>query len=163
MKKYISLLLIIIILATSLIPLNAFAADDGTEDDAYFTQEEFEALEHTYSENVNVYATGLIERRQLGIAKSGNNLVITGYTTGSNDVKKSGFTEVVIQRKKASESKWSDYKTYKDLYSDSNSYNLNKSVAVESGYQYRVTAIHYAKKSLLSTQKIEATTGYLTF
>lgn len=54
MKKYVSLLLIIIILITSLIPFNAFAAD-GTEDDAYFTQEEFEALEHTYSENVNVY------------------------------------------------------------------------------------------------------------
>lgn len=162
MKKHISLLLTFIILATSLIPFNAFAAD-STEDDAYFTQEEFEAFEHTYSESIQEYTEGLIRVHLLGISKNGNILMISGDTKGISDVKKSGFTEVVIQRKKASESKWSDYKTYKDLYSDSNNYNLSKSVAVESGYQYRVTAIHYAKKSLLSTQKIEATTGYLTF
>ena len=162
MKKYITLLFTFIILITSLIPFNAFAAD-GTEDDVYFTQEEFEALEHTYSENVNVYATGLIINKTIGIAKDGNKILITGYTQGSSEVQKVGFTEVVIQRKKASESKWSDYKSYKDLYSESDQYTFSKSVAVESGYQYRVTATHYAKKSLLSTQKIEATTGYLTF
>ena len=42
-------------------------------------------------------------------------------------------------------------------------YTLNKSLTIATGYQYRVTAIHYAKKSLFSTQKIEVATGYLTF
>lgn len=161
MKKYITLLFTFIILITSLIPFNAFAAD-STEDEAYFTREEFEALEHTYSENV-INTTGLITKNKIGIAKDGNKILISGYTQGTDEVQKVGFTEVVIQRKKASESKWSDYITYKSLYSDSNYYSLSKSVAVEGGYQYRVTAIHYAKKSLLSTQKIDATTGYLTF
>ena len=42
-------------------------------------------------------------------------------------------------------------------------YNLSKSLTVDKGYQYRVTATHYAKKSLFSTQKVDSTTGYLTF
>ena len=162
MKKYISFIFSIILLITAIIPFNAFALDQS-EDDVNFIQEEFETLEHIYSEGIQPYATGLIVMHQLGIAKSGNSLLISGITRGTSEVKKCGFTEVVVERKKASESKWSDYVTYKSLYVDSNFYNLSKSVAVESGYQYRVTAVHYAKKSLFSTQKIEATTGYLTF
>lgn len=162
MKKFTTLLFTIVLLITSIMPFNAYAVEIG-EDDACFTQEEFESLEHIYSESIQPYATGLITGHQLGIAKNGTSLLISGYTHGSSETKKTGFTEVIIQRKKASESKWSDYKTYKDLYSESNKYTLSKTVAVESGYQYRVTAVHYAKKSLFSTQKIEATTGYLTF
>lgn len=164
MKKFITIVFTIILLITAIIPFNAFAAEN-TEYDTYFTQEEFEALEHTYAESISIqpYATGLIVSNELGIAKSGSNLLISGYTKGTSAVVKCGFTKVVIERKKASDSKWSTYTTYKSLYSDSNYYSIYKSVAVESGYQYRVTAVHYAKKSLLSTQKIEATTGYLTF
>lgn len=162
MKKFITVLFTIILSITAIIPFNAYAAEN-TVDDLYFTQEDFEALEHIYAESIQPYATGLIIDKRIGIAKSGSNLLITGYTKGTDEVKKCGFTEVIIERKKASESKWSGYITYKSLYSDSNKYTLSKSVAVESGYQYRVTAVHYAKKSLFSTQKIEATTGYLTF
>lgn len=150
------------ILITSIIPLNAYAKEN-TAEDTYFTKKEFESFEHIYSEINQPCATGLIVDKIIGIAKNGSNLLITGYTRGSSAVVKCGFTEVVVERKKASESKWSDYITYKSLYSDSNLYTLSKSVAVESGYQYRVTVVHYAKKSLLSTQKIEASTGYLSF
>lgn len=163
MKKNSSIFFTIILLVASLIPFNAYATENSKNDEIYFTQEEFELLEHMYAVSAQPYATGLITSYQLGIAKNGSNLAIYGYTNGTSDVKKIGFTEVVIQRKKTSESKWSDYITYKSLYSDGYKYTLSKSVAVESGYQYRVTAVHYAKKSLLSTQKIEATTGYLTF
>lgn len=162
MKKVFSVIIAFIMLSTCVIPFVAFAAD-STEDDAVFTIEEFESLEHTYAESVQLYATGLITNHTLGIAKSGTKLLITGLTQGTSEVKKAGFTKVVIERKKASDSSWSKYKTYSDLYSDSFKYTLNKSVAVESGYQYRVTARHYAKKSLFSTQKIDATTGSLSF
>lgn len=162
MKKALSIILSAVIAFTYLIPFTVFAAN-GTEDDVYYTQEEFELLEHTYATYSQSRATGLITSKNLGIGKSGTNLIISGYTQGSSEVKKCGFTKVIIQRKKSSETSWSDYKTYEDLYSESNYYKLSKSVTVTSGYQYRVTATHYAKKSVLSTQKIDATTGSLSF
>lgn len=162
MRKYISTFLAIIMIVTCFIPLTAFAADE-TVDDSYFTQEEFESFEHTYAIGITPYATGLILNKSLGIAKNGTTLKITGLTQCSGEVKKCGFTKVVVQRKKSTESSWSNYKTYKDLYSESYNYSLSKSLTVDKGYQYRVTATHYAKKSLFSTQKEDSTTGYLTF
>lgn len=163
MKKYISMFLTILMIITCFAPVTAYASE-STEDDVYFTQEEFETLEHIYAVGITPYTTGLITGNKLGIAKQDTTtLVIKGYTYGSSEVVKCGFTKVVVQRKKASATSWSNYKTYKDLYSDSTKYNLSKSLTVEKGYQYRVTATHYAKKSLFSTQKIDSTTGYLTF
>ena len=162
MKKYISLFFAALMLFSCIIPFSAFAAE-STEDDAYFTQAEFEALEHLEAEYMQTRATGLITDKRLAIGKSGSNLVISGYTYGTSEVSKVGFTEVTVQRKKSSATSWSNYKTYTSLYSDSTRYNLGKTVAVEAGYQYRVTGTHYAKKSLFSTEKIDATTGALTF
>ena len=162
MKKYISIYLAILMIITCSAPFTVFAADN-TEDNAYFTQEEFETFEHIYAVNITPYTTGLIIDKNLGIAKDGAILKITGKTEGNSEVVKCGFTKVVIQRKKSSSTSWSNYKTYDDLYSESTKYNLSKSLTVEKGYQYRVTATHYAKKSLLSTQKIDSTTGSLTF
>lgn len=162
MKKYISLFLAITMAIACFIPNTVFAAD-STEDNSYFSQKEFESLEHTYAVEITPYSTGLIIDKNLGIAKDGTTLKITGLTKGSSEVVKCGFTKVVVQRKKSSESSWSNYKTYKDLYSDSTKYNLSKSLTVDKGYQYRVAATHYAKRSLLSTQKVDSTTGYLTF
>lgn len=163
MKKIISILLTILMTVCCFSPYYAFA-EDCKNDDAYFTQEEFESFEHTYAIGITSYTNGLITDRKLGIAKKdATTLIIKGYTYGNNEVKKCGFTKVIIQRKKSSENSWSNYKTYNDLFSESNSYTLNKSVAVEKGFQYRAKATHYAKKSLLSTQKIDSTTGSLTF
>ncbi|MDE6384970.1 MAG: hypothetical protein K2L36_02340 [Eubacterium sp.] len=162
MKKYISLFLAVLMLFSCIIPFSAFAAE-STEDDAYFTQAEFEALEHLEAEYMQTRATGLITSKRLAIGKSGSNLVISGYTYGTTDVVRTGFSKLTIERKKASATSWSTYKTYTSLYSDSARYNLGKTVAVEAGYQYRVTGTHYAKKSLLSTEKIDAATGALTF
>ncbi len=162
MRKRISLFLTLILLFSSCAPITTLAADDN-ENNEYFTQEEIEQFEHVHAVYIETRASGLITGKSLTIAKNGTKLLISGYTRGTSEVNKCGFTEVIIQRKKASESKWSNYKTYDDLYSDSNYYSLSKSLTVTSGYQYRVTATHYAKKSLFSTQKIEVTTGYLTF
>ncbi len=162
MKKYMSIFLAILIIITCFVPITAFASET-TEDDVYFTQEEFDSLEHAYAVGVTPYATGLIIDKNLAIAKDGTTLRIKGLTKGNNEVVKCGFTKVVIQRKKSNESSWSNYKTYKDLYSDSSRYDLSKSLTVDKGYKYRITATHYAKKSLFSTQKIDSTTGYLSF
>lgn len=162
MKKILSIILSVVIVLTCLVPSTAFA-DNSPEDNVFYTQEEFELFEHTYATYSSTRATGLITDKNLGIGKNGTNLIISGYTQGKSVVKKCGFTKVVIQRKKSSSTSWSNYKTYEDLYSESNYYQLSKSVVVASGYQYRVTAIHYAKQSLFSTQKIEATTSYLQF
>ena len=165
MKKTISIMSVFLAIVFCIVPTTALASN-STEDDTYFTQKEFEMLNPIYAdyeENLNTRATGLIIRKNLAIAKDGTKLVIKGYTYGSDEVVKCGFKEVVVQRRTNSSSSWSDYKTYEDLYSESTKYTLNKSLTVSTGYQYRVTANHYAKKSLLSTQKIEVTTGYLTF
>lgn len=165
MKKTISIMLVFLCIVFCIVPTTALASN-STEDDTYFTQEEFELLnpihaEHEY--NPTARATGLITDYDLAIAKSGTKLVISGYTYGSSDVVKCGFKEIVVQRRTNSSSSWSNYTTYEDLYSESTQYTLKKSLTVATGYQYRVTAIHYAKKSLFSTQKIEVATGYFTF
>ncbi len=166
-RKVISIFLSVIAMVTCVLPTTAFAANDSVNtDNANFTDAEFEALNPIYAEyeeTSKARATGLITNNNLGIGKSGTSLVISGYTYGSSNVVKCGFKEVVIERRKNSSSSWSEYKVYEDLYSDSATYKLNKSVTVPSGYQYRVTAVHYAKKSLFSTQKIEAVTGVLSF
>ena len=122
MKKIISILLTILMTVCCFSPYYAFA-EDCKNDDAYFTQEEFESFEHTYAIGITSYTNGLITDRKLGIAKKdATTLIIKGYTYGNNEVKKCGFTKVIIQRKKSSENSWSNYKTYNDLFSESNSY-----------------------------------------
>ena len=108
-------------------------------------------------------ATGLINLYSIGISKNGNTLIIAGQTVGATGVIKCGFTKVTIQRRKDSSSSWTDYKIYEDLYVDGGTYPLAKSYIVISGYEYRVTCTHYAKKNLLSVQKIDNTSNTIKF
>lgn len=68
MKKIISILLTILMTVCCFSPYYAFA-EDCKNDDAYFTQEEFESFEHTYAIGITPYTNGLITDRKLGIAK----------------------------------------------------------------------------------------------
>lgn len=162
MKKYLSIFLTIVMFICFSVSNHAFAADVSTYD-SEFTQEEFESFEHVYAIYAQPYSSGLIVRHTLGIAKKDNNLLIIGDTRGNSSVVKCGFTKVVIQRKSSEGTLWSNYKTFNDLYSDSTYYKFSKTVPVEPGYQYRVTAKHYAKKSLFQTEKIDATTNSISF
>ncbi len=161
-KKFLSVALAVMSFSMCVLPTTAFATNQNETTENYYSTEETVAYAE-YEENSKARATGLIIDKNLYIKKRGTTLSIKGYTEGSSETEKVGFKEVIIERRKNSSSSWSEYKVYEDLYSSSTKYTLSKAVTVASGYQYRVTAVHYAKKSLFSTQKITATTGYLTF
>ena len=168
MKKALLSVISIIIVIVTLVP-TAFAANEQLPEwqDLVLTEEEFNAIlanntVHTIDEETR--ATGLISAYAMAISKSGTNtLNISGLTTGTADVVKSGFKEVVIQRRASSSSSWTDYVTYEDIYIDQFAYVLGKSLTVPTGYQYRVTCIHYAKKNFFSVQKIDNVSNIIQF
>lgn len=146
----------------------AFAEDNTNDDwqDISLTDRELEEIfalntqsQSTSMGGAEAQATGLIINYAIAVSCSGSNLLIAGKTIGIPDVVKCGFTIVTIQRRKSSSYSWTDYRTYEDLYISTSSYTLTKSVAVTTGYQYRVTCTHYAKKNLLTTQKINNTSN----
>ena len=168
MKKFLLSVFSVIMVMFTLVP-TAFAENEQKPEwqDLILTQEEFNAILanniiHTVDEETR--ANNLIHAYAIAISKSGTNtLNIAGVTTGTADVVKAGFKELVVQRRVNSSSAWTDYITYKDLYWDTGSYVLAKSITVPTGYQYRVTCIHYAKKNIFSVQKIDNVSNVLTF
>lgn len=167
MKRIICILLSICFLFSLLIPNTAFASIDdeaGDWQDISLSEEEFnEILSNNPNNKIRPIASGLIDLYSIGISKDGNTLIIAGKTVGTLGVIKCGFTKVTIQRRKDSSSSWTDYKVYENLYNDAGSYALAKSYIVISGYEYRVTCTHYAKKNLLSVQKIDNTSNTIKF
>ena len=168
MKKFLLSVISVVMVILTLVP-TAFAANEQLPEwqDLILTQEEFDAILsnntiHTVGEDVR--ATGLINLYAIAISKSGTNtLNIAGKTTGTTEVVKCGFKEVVVQRRTSSSASWSDYVTYEDLYWDQVAYVLTKTLTVPTGYQYRVTCIHYAKKNIFSVQKIDNESNIITF
>ena len=167
MKKTLKLIITGFLICLFLIPYTAFADTSQITaewQDIELTNQEFEALLANNPNNeISPYTSGLIVTYMISVSKNGSNLIITGRTTGTAEVVKSGFTKVTIQQRKNSSSSWSNYQSYSSLYNDRSSYNLSKTLAVPSGYQYRVTCTHYAKKSLFSTEKIDNTSNIVTF
>lgn len=168
MKKILRSFLIICLAFIMLVP-TTFASDANALEwqDVVLTDEEIASIlalnPNNPTSNANTRASDLISFWSIGISKDGNTLYVVGKTTGTAEVVKSGFKEVVIQRRANSSSSWSDYITYEDLYIDQFAYNLAKSLTVPSGYQYRVTCVHYAKKNIFSVQKIDNVSNILTF
>lgn len=168
MKKILLSVISIAMVFVTLVP-TAFAANEQLPEwqDLVLTEEEFNAILanntiHTVDEDAR--ATGLINLYAIAISKSGTNtLNIAGKTTGTHEVVKSGFKEVVVQRRANSSSSWTDYITYEDIYIDQIGYVLSKSLTVPTGYQYRVTCIHYAKKNFFSVQKIDNVSNVIQF
>lgn len=168
MKKALFSIISLILVIFTIVP-TAFAqtAKQPEWQDLVLSQEEFNAILanntiHTADEDSR--ASDLINFWSIAISKSGTNtLNIAGATTGTHEVVKSGFKEVVVQRRASSSASWSDYVTYEDLYWDAGSYNLAKSLTVPTGYQYRVTCIHYAKKNIFSIQKIDNESNIIQF
>lgn len=168
MKKALFSIVSIVMVIFTLVP-TAFAQAEKMPEwqDLVLSQEEFNAIlanNTIYTVNEEQRASDLINAWAIAISKSGTNtLNIAGKTTGTSQVVKSGFKEVVVQRRASSSASWSDYVTYEDLYWDAGSYTLAKSLTVPTGYQYRVTCIHYAKKNIFSVQKIDNESNIIQF
>lgn len=161
--QIVSILLVAVVCLTA--NMSALAEDSTTPDwqDANFTQEEIEAiLAENPNNQISLLATGLIVSYSIGIAKSGTTLNLVAQTLGSTDVVKAGFTIVTIQRRTSSSASWTTYKTYEDIYSNTHSHAIGKTLSVASGYQYRATCTHYAKKNIFSTQKINNTSNIVS-
>lgn len=164
MKSVIRSLTAIFLCCVLLVPnITVFARTEEAQtewEDVTLTEEEFNnILTNNINNSVQLYASGLISGYSLGINYNGSKLIVVGKTLGIVDVVKCGFKKVVIQRRASSTASWSDYLTYENLYSDSNMYVLSKNITVPSGYYYRVTCKHYAKKNILSTQTINNTSN----
>ena len=168
MKKLLLAAISIVMVIVTLVP-TALAVNEQIPEwqNSLMTEEEFNAIlaDNTiYTTDENTRANNLIHAYAIAISKSGTNtLNIAGKTTGTYDVVKSGFKEVVIQRRVNSSSDWSDYIVYKDIYIDQVAYVLSKVVTVTTGYQYRVTCVHYAKKNFFSVQKIDNVSSIIQF
>ena len=107
-------------------------------------------------------ATGLIYSNSLGLSKTGTTLYLSGTTVGTLDAVKTGFKDLEVQRRKTTSDSWKTYYDYGNVYRDVGAANLNTTLVVEAGYQYRISCKHYAKKNLLSTQTISNTSNIVT-
>ena len=113
-------------------------------------------------QTTDMRATGLILSYGLELRKTGTTLTILGLTDCYLDVVKCGFKDFTIQRRKTSSDSWEDYYEYGNLYIESTAANLETTLVVESGYQYRISCKHYAKKNILSVQTIANTSNIVT-
>lgn len=99
--------------------------------------------------------TGLINVYTISITKSGTCLTIKGRTTCTSEVTKCGFKTLTVEYRANSNADWDVYEEYIKLYDEDNSYNLEKTITIDSGYQYRVVCEHYAYKNLFQTETID--------
>lgn len=161
MKKYFSILLCLIIIFLSS-SIEVVAIDDKNVFTPYIIDFSVTTeVDENTSAGDNSRAS-LIHSYSLYLSKTGNTLNITGQTHGSTEVVKSGFKDLTIQRRKTSDDTWKDYYEYGNVYVDSVGANLNTTLVVESGYQYRISCKHYAKKNILSVETIANTSNIVT-
>lgn len=156
MKKVLKNIFIVCLSFVMMMPFTAYAEETTPElRDITLTQEELDDILSPYVvDNSMARTTGLINLYGIAIQRNGTKLRIAGKTYCVPDVVKCGFTEIVIQRRSSSSDSWSQYGKYTDLYEDSSSYLLTKEISISNSFQYRVTCVHYAKKSIFSTEKI---------
>lgn len=147
-----------------MIPSTAYASDDITDvSKSALSDEEIERIVAPYEKDYSTASTaGLIDMYVIAVEKSGSYLLVAAKTVCGIDVVKCGYTEIRIQRRQSNRNSWSDYIVYEDLYRDSSSYVFGSKIRPQSGYQYRATCIHYAKKSIFSTEKINDSSNIVT-
>lgn len=161
MKKIISILLCLFVLFSNF-TFGVGAADESETPPLILDFSLTPETEFKTTDENGARATGLIASYSLSLSKSGTTLYLTGHTTCNPDVVKCGFKNLVVERRKTSSDSWSEYYDYGNVYADASGASLDTSLSVASGYQYRVSCKHYAKKSLLVTQSVSNTSGIVT-
>lgn len=170
MKRFLKVFLSLVLSFLFLVPTVAYGqTEEETECtkrdwvEADLTKEEIdEILSLNPNNEVQPLATGLIASGSLGISNNGTKINLVAQTVCSPEVVKSGFKEIVLQRRKNSSYGWSDFVIYEDLYANKASYLVTTSVTVMTGYQYRATCVHYAKKNLFSTETLNNVSNIVT-
>ena len=166
MKKIFKTTLIVALCLIAAFPFNSFAADGEKIQwyDIDLTENEIQRiLDLNPQNNASTRASDLILAFNVGIDKDGTNLNLVAKITCDLDVVKCGFKKIVIQRRSNANVAWSTCFTFEDLYDDDSDYTIARQIAVSSGYQYRAVCTFYAKKNILSTQKIELTSNVVTY
>lgn len=107
-------------------------------------------------------ASDLIYAYGLSLSRNGTILTITGSTRCVMGVVKSGFKDLMVQRRKTSSDSWKNYFDIGDLYAEAAAAYLDMDVSVASGYQYRITCKHYAKKNILSVETVSNVSNIAT-
>lgn len=164
MKKSITKIMAVIlsILFVFQVSFCAYAQDEPEWEDIEFTQEEFDEITALNPGNeVMPYATGLIVDKHIALTYKGTSLIIAGDTMCYSSVKRCGFSYLKIKERANKSLSWTTFMTYTDLCSDTSYYRLSKTVPVKQGYQYQVECTHYAKKSVLSVEKINNTSNLI--
>ena len=158
MKRFVSLVLCLVVICICCV----FQTNAVNSEEIELSVVDFsltESINASVNESNESRASGLILFYTLNLSASGTTLTIRAETYCDDVVVKSGFKNLVVQRKKVTDSKWSDYYDYGDLYIDSYAASLTTTLVVPSGYQYRLSCKHYAKKSLLVTENISNTSN----
>lgn len=168
MKKFFKTALIVALCMITAFPFNSFAVDGEKVQwyDIDLTENEIQRiLDLNPQNNASSRATGLIIAYNVGIDKSatGTTLNLVAKLTCDIDVVKCGFKKIVIQRRTNANVAWSTCFTFEDLYDDGFAYTIARQIAVSGGYQYRAVCTFYAKKNILSTQKIELASNIVTY
>ena len=108
-------------------------------------------------------ASGLIGSYGLTLTtKANSTLYLEGLTNCSPEVVKCGFKDLTVQRRKTTSDAWKDYYEYGNVYAEATAAGLSTTLAVESGYQYRIYCKHYAKKNIFSVETISNTSNIVT-
>lgn len=158
MKRLFSFILCIV-LAFSFSVFDTAAIEDGSVEPLLI---DLELTGADVIDSDSSRATGLITSYSLSLTHTGSTLNLRGETTAIIGVVKCGFKNLTVQRRKSSAYSWEDYYEYGDLYNNGVGAYLSTSLDVDAGYQYRLSCKHYAKKSLLVTQKISNTSNIVT-
>lgn len=98
------------------------------------------------TETSSVKTVGLIILHSLSVKCVNHELSITAVTCSSEEMKKIGFKNIVIQQS-SNGSTWNNYTTLNDMLVNASEHKLDGyTVDVPTGYYYRVTCDHYAKE-----------------
>lgn len=166
MKKFFKTALIVALCMITAFPFNSFAIDGEKVQwyDIDLTENEIQRiLDLNPQNNASTRASDLILFFNVGIDKDGTNLNLVAKITCDLDVVKCGFKKILIQRRTNANVAWSTCFTFEDLYDDDSDYTIARQIAVSGGYQYRAVCTFYAKKNILSTQKIELASNIVTY
>ncbi len=127
-NKILSFIISILILnQSSISTINAYSTDFSTE-------------------TSSVKTVGLITSHSISVTCINHELSITSVTRSTEEMKKIGLINIVIQQS-SNGSSWSNYTTLDDMLVNSSKHELDGyTIDVPTGYYYRVTCDHYAKE-----------------